>query len=250
MIPYLEWHTIDLGILHIQVWGLFVGLGFLLGAYAAASLAKHRGLNAKIVYDILPWFILAAMVGGRLGQVIFYDWSYYVINPLEIFAIWKGGLSMFGGLLACLLVGVWYLRKYKVDFFAYADVLAFGLPFGIWLGRLGCFFIHDHPGTATHFILGTRYSDGVVRHDLGLDESLAALLMVGVFLVLVRQSRPVGTYLALFSVWYGGLRFGLDFLRIVDTRYFGLTPGQYFGLGLIVTGLGLGVWIRKGLKKA
>jgi phosphatidylglycerol:prolipoprotein diacylglycerol transferase len=143
-----------------------------------------------------------------------------------------------------------YLRQRQVDFLIYADTLAFGLPVGIWLGRLGCFLIHDHPGTATHFLLGTRYPDGVVRHDLGLYESLAAFLMAGVFLLSVRRPRLTGTYLAIFAIWYGALRFGLDFLRIIDSRYLGLTAGQYLGLVLIISGLGLSVWIRKGLKKA
>lgn len=249
MIPYFEWHTINLGPVHLQIWGLLVGLGFLLGAYLAARLAKQRGQDPKLVYDLLPWLVFAGLVGGRLGHVLFYDLGYYLAHPLEAFAIWQGGLSMFGGLIAAVLVVVVFLRRHKVDLLSYADVLAFGLPFGIWIGRVGCFLIHDHPGTLTHFVLGTRYHDGLVRHDLGLDESLAAFVMAGVFLWLSRKPRPTGMYLAIFCLWYGLLRFGLDFLRINDVRYFGLTPAQYLSVLLICLGVGMMVWIRQAQKK-
>jgi phosphatidylglycerol---prolipoprotein diacylglyceryl transferase len=250
MIPYFEWRVIELGPLTLQVWGLFVGLGFVLGAVMAGWLMKRRGQDPKIVYDILPRLLVAGMVGGRLGHVLFYDLPYFLDHPLDAFAIWEGGSSMFGGLIACVLVGLWYLRRRNVDIFAYADSLVFGLPFGIWLGRIGCFLIHDHPGTATDFFLGVKFPDGVTRHDLGLYESLAGLMLAVVFLLMARQPRLTGVYLALFSISYGLFRFVLDFYRTLDTRYFGLTPAQYLSIGLVLGGLVLVVWIRKGLKKA
>lgn len=249
MIPYFTWNTINLGPLHIQVWGLFVGLGFVFGAFMASWIAKRRGQDNTIAFEILPWLIFAGIVGGRLGHVLFYEPAYFWQHPAEILAIWHGGLSMFGGLIASMVVGLAYLRYRKVDILTHADFLMFGMPFGIWLGRIGCFLIHDHPGTATHFILGTKYPDGVVRHDLGLYESLVALLTAGVFFWLARKPRSTGTFTGLFCIWYGSIRFGFDFLRINDIRYLGLTPAQYLSLGLVFFGIGLTVWIRKGLKK-
>jgi phosphatidylglycerol:prolipoprotein diacylglycerol transferase len=249
MIPYLAWNTINFGPIHLQVWGLFVGLGFVFGAFMAAWLAKRQGQDGTIAFDILPWLIFAGIVGGRLGHVLFYEPSYFWQHPDEIIAIWHGGLSMFGGLIASAIVGLAYLRYRKVNVLTHADFLLFGMPFGIWIGRIGCFLIHDHPGTATHFILGTKYPDGVVRHDLGLYESLAAGFLAVLFVWLARKPRRVGTYAAVFCLWYGLVRFFFDFLRINDAQYFGLTPAQYLSLGLILFGVGLAVWIRKGLKK-
>ncbi len=245
MIPYVEWKTIEFGPLTLQVWGIFVALGFLVGALAAGWLAKRRGDDAKIIYDLAAWMVIAGMIGGRLGHVLFYEFPYYVAHPLEVFAIWHGGLSMFGGLIACAVVGFYYLKKKRIDVWRYADTAIFGLPFGIAIGRIGCFLIHDHPGTATDFALGVQYPDGVTRHDLGLYEVINDVLMVVVFLLLLRKKATVGYFLAIFSLWYGLFRFATDFLRTADTRYFVLTPGQYFGLLLALFGLGSFVWISK-----
>lgn len=244
MIPYIEWKTIALGPLTVHVWGIFVALGFLVGAAAAGWFAKKTGLKQGVIFDLATWMILAALIGGRLGHVLFYEFPYYAAHPAEIFAIWEGGLSMFGGLIACTLVGIWYLRKKRVDVWRYANATAFGLPFGMMIGRIGCFLIHDHPGTATDFALGVQYPDGVVRHDHGLYEIINGIAMALVFLWLAKRQRPIGTYVGVFSVWYGVFRFTTDFLRMVDTRYFGLTPGQYLGLLLAIVG-GAVLWITK-----
>jgi phosphatidylglycerol:prolipoprotein diacylglycerol transferase len=237
MIPYIAWHTIQLGPITLQVWGLFVGLGFLLGTYLAARLAKARGADPKVIIDLVPWLIFAAIIGGRLGDVFFYRPGYYFADPIQIFKIWEGGASFFGGIIACTIVAAIYFWKKKVNFMQYADILAFGMPAGIACGRVGCFLIHDHPGTLTNFVLGVKYPDGV-RHDLGLYEALVMGVVAVVFLVLSRKARPQGFYLGLFAVLYAVPRFFLDFLRIIDVRYFGLTPSQYICIAL----LGFGLW--------
>lgn len=245
MIPYFSFATLSLGPITLHVWGMFVAGGFVLAGVMAAWMAKQRGDNPSIIWDLVVWTMIAGMIGGRIGHVVFYDPLHYVQRPLEIFAVWEGGMSLYGGLLAGIAVGVWYLRRRNVDVWRYSDAVAFGLPFGKWIGRLGCFFIHDHPGTATDFVLGVQYPDGVTRHDLGLYLSINALLLAAVMLWLSRKVRPVGTYIVVFAMWYGATRFSLDFLRIIDVRYFGLTPGQYFSILLSVCGIAGAVWIRK-----
>jgi len=250
MIPYFSLTTLSLGPITLHAWGLFVALGFLLGGFMAARFAKQRGDDPQIIWDLLVWVAIAGMIGGRLGHVLFYDPGYYAAHLMEVFEIWKGGLSIYGGFILASITGLLYLRHRKFDIYRYTDIVAFGMPFGMWIGRIGCFLIHDHPGTLTDFALGMRFPDGAVRHDLGLYESINAFFMAMFMLWLSRKARPVGTYLAVFSIWYGVTRFVLDFLRVIDVRYFGLTPGQYFSMVLFGFGVGVLVWIKRRQKCA
>lgn len=250
MIPYFTLQTISFGPLEIQTWGLMVALGLLAGTYAASLLARKRGLDAKIIWDIAPWIIFVAFVAARLFHVFFYEPAYFFSHPAEIIAVWKGGLAVSGGLIGAVIIGVWLLRKKGADVLSYADVFAFGLPLGAFIGRIGCFITHLHPGKATNFFLGVMYPNGVIRHDLGLYLSLDGLVLFLIFLLLKDKQLPKGSFVVGYLIWYGVTRFFLDALRatdgaIVDVRYLGLTPAQYVSIVLLASGL-FGLWkIRK-----
>jgi len=149
-----------------------------------------------------------------------------------------------GGIFGAVLIGVIFLRRKKLDFWQYADALVFGLPLGYFIGRIGCFLIHDHPGLPTNFFLGVQYPDGIIRHDLGFYHSLFGLTLFLVFLVFKRLKMPVGTYLVSFTIVYGVFRFVFDFLRIDEIAFLYLTPGQWFGMIMIIIS-GLLVVIKK-----
>ncbi|HBP00016.1 MAG: Prolipoprotein diacylglyceryl transferase [Candidatus Uhrbacteria bacterium GW2011_GWF2_41_16] len=241
MIPYIYFPHFSVGPLTIQVWGLMVALGFLIGATVSARMIKKQGLDAVMLWDLLVWILIASMVGARLFHILFYEPSYYFAHPFEIMAIWNGGMSSMGGFAGAVIASIWFLRRRHVDVWKYADAAIFGLPLGYGIGRIGCFFIHDHPGTATDFFLGIRYPDGMIRHDLGLYLFLNGFLLFAIFLLLVKYRVRQGMYLVTFLLWYGISRFFLDFLRatsgpIVDTRYLFLTPAQYASLGMITYG--------------
>ncbi len=246
MLPYIAIESIALGPLTLHIWGLMVGLGLLAGAAVAGRLARERGLNPKIVWDSLPWILLGALVAARLFHVLFYEPAYFLLHPAEVIAFWKGGLSISGGWIGAVLVGLWFLKRRHAHLLSYADVLVFGVPLGIFIGRIGCFLTHLHPGKPTAFILGVLYPDGIVRHDLGLYLSLNGLVLFLIFLVLRRTHLKKGTYIVAFLLWEGATRFFLDFYRatdgaIVDARYGGLTPAQY--VSLIFFGAGIyGLW--------
>jgi phosphatidylglycerol:prolipoprotein diacylglycerol transferase len=253
MIPYFQITQFNIGPISIQVWGLMVALGFLIGAFASSWMLKRRGLQTQVVWDLLSWVVVGSIICARLFHVLLYEPNYYFTNPIEIVAIWHGGLSMIGGLIGAAVAGVWFFRRRKLDVWKYADACIFGLPLGYAIGRIGCFLIHDHPGTATDFFFGVKYSDGVVRHDLGLYHAIDGVVLFLLFLILVKKKAPTGVYVVTFLIWYGTTRFLLDFLRatsgpIVDTRYFGFTPTQYLSLAMV--GMGLYFWkTRLTLKK-
>src|SRR3989338_6145313 len=208
MIPYFQLTTIPLGPVTIQVWGLMVALGILVATCVAAKMARTRGQDPKIIWDLSVWVIIGAFFMARVFMVI-YEPGYYLADPVEFFRIWHGGFSIMGGFLGATIAGVWFLRRKHVDVHAYVDTAIFGLPVGLFIGRIGCLLIHDHPGTATDFFLGVQYPDGVVRHDHGLYLSLNGLLLFLVFLLFPKKSPPF--YLILFLIWYGLVRFFLYF---------------------------------------
>lgn len=240
MIPWFQIQVLDFGFLKLNVWGILVSLGFLLGGAVSYFEFKKRKLEVGRIYDLVFWIILLSMVFGRLLYVAEHL-SFYIAAPLEIFKVWRGGMSIYGGFIGALLAGIIYIKINKLDFWQYADASIFGLPLGLFIGRLGCFFIHDHPGIKTNFFLGVAYPDGV-RHDLGLYDSLAGFLIFLIFLVFHRRERRQGFYVALFAAAYGAIRFFLDFLRAgdiagTDPRYLGFTLAQYLSLILIFSGL-------------
>jgi phosphatidylglycerol---prolipoprotein diacylglyceryl transferase len=246
MLPYFELHSFQIGFVTIQVWGLLVALGILTAAFVSSRLAKARGQKTELIWDMTAWVIAGAFLFARLFVVLFYEPGFYFSDPLAIFKIWEGGWSIMGGFLGGTLAAILFLRYKRVDVYAYADTIMFGIPVGLFIGRIGCFLIHDHPGTVTNFFLGVEYPDGIVRHDHGLYLSLNGLFLFLVFLYLAKKKVRTGTFLVVGLIWYGAVRFGLDFLRatdgvIVDSRYFGLTTAQYFSLGMIV----LGVYLAK-----
>ncbi len=238
MIPYIELHTFDIGPLTIQVWGTMVALGFVLGAYASTWYAKKKGLETRILWDALVWVVVGALILGRFFYIVFYEPAYFFENPLKILTIWEGGFSIIGGFLGSVLFGLWFLSRRKVKKLPYFDAGIFGLPLGLFIGRIGCTLIHDHPGTATNFFLGIEYPDGIVRHDHGFYLSLNGLLLFILFVNLSRFRLKDGIFSIVFLIWYGIVRFFLDFLRaadgpIIDSRYYGLTPAQYASIVMI-----------------
>lgn len=241
MIPYFHLSTIHFGPIPIQIWGFFVALGILTGAFAAVWMSKQRGQDPKIIWDLAFWVILGAIIFARLVHIV-YEPAVYLASPFELVKIWNGGMSVMGGFIGAVLFGIIFLRARKVDIFAYVDTAVFGLPLGFFIGRIGCFLLHEHPGRFTNFFLGVQYLDGV-RHDLGLYLSLNGLILFAFFLFLTYKKAKIGTYLIVFLFWKGIARFLFDFLRatdgaIVDVRYFGLTPAQYVAIVMVV----LGVW--------
>ena len=236
MIPWFQFTVIHFGFFTVQVWGLFVALGIFCATWVASRKAKRDGLNPNIVWDFAFWVILGAFIGARLFMIV-YEPAVYLANPVELLKVWQGGYSEMGGFLGAVIVLVMYLRSKKLDAWRYAGCVAYALPLGFGIGRIGCFLIHDHPGTLTHFILGVRFPDGI-RHDHGLYLSIEGFLLFLLFVFLDRKHAKPQTFVIAFLILHGIMRFFLDFLRAIDVRYFFLTPAQYVSLGIILAGLG------------
>ena len=239
----------------IQPWGFFVASGTVLGIILGTRRCKRLGLDPDVLARLAAWILVAAFLGARLVHVFLYRWVDYKDNLFDIVKMWEGGLSSYGGFVGAAVGGIWFLKRSKLDFFAYADVASFSFVPAWAIGRIGCFSIHDHPGRVTDFFLGVEmllrpvgYSKAIIqaRHDLGLYDGLLAVAMGIVFFVLDKKKRHRGFYLGWMCVLYSIPRFFLDFLRATDlswsdTRYLGLTPAQYGSIILLVIG-GVILW--------
>lgn len=245
MIPYFRFDVIHLGPISIYVWGTMVALGILAAIIVAARSAKKSGLDPAFIWDAAFGMVVWAFIGARVVHVVGYFLPFYLQNPIEILKVWHGGLSASGGIIGAALYFLYYVHKKKKDFWEYGDHIAYAFPLGYGIGRIGCFLIHDHPGTLSHFVLAVRYPGGA-RHDLGLYLSISGWLAFIVFVCLKKikpkNGWPKGFFTAAFFLWYGLSRFLLDFLRAYDlpgsdARYGGLTVAQYFGIVLILMGI-------------
>lgn len=236
MIPYFQFFSFPIGPINIQVWGLMVSLGILASLIVTYYVAKKRNLAYHQITDLTFWVIFSALIGSRVLYILM-EWRYYQDYPLDILKFWQGGMSISGGLIFGILAGYIFCLKHHWNFLDYAEVVAFSMPLGLFIGRLGCFFIFDHPGTATHFFLGEKYLDGVIRHNHGLYLSLEGLIMFLLFIIIYRVYHKRIIFIPLFLILDGGTRLILDFWRINDPVFFGLTIAQYLGILMIVIGI-------------
>lgn len=243
MIPYFDQPRLALGPLTIHAFGVLVATAVLVGYRVFRRQEDRRGLDRLTGNLLFSYIVMAGFVGAHLVDRLVYFPAETLDDPWSLVRFWDG-LSSFGGFLGAV-VGAWLFalrrRPPGLDAWPYIDAVAYAFPFGWIFGRLGCFLAFDHPGAPTAFVLGQRYRDGVIRHNLGLEEALFTIALSGLFFLLGRRSRPAGFYVGLLAMAYAPFRFALDFWRLVDVRYGGFTPGQWGCLALFL----VGAWILR-----
>jgi phosphatidylglycerol---prolipoprotein diacylglyceryl transferase len=237
MIPSFAWYDVQLGPVTVHVWGIFVALGVMTALLLVHREARRVGPAARHWVDHALAIIIAGFIGARLGHVLLYEPAQYFADPLEVLRVWHGGMSSLGGFVVAAGYGVWRLRRAQIDVHRFAEACALALPVGWMIGRVGCFLIHDHPGTLTHFVLAVREPGalgeaGWGRHDLGLYDALVAAVVALVVFMLRTRRWLRGRHMLVVVAIYAVARFFLDFLRATDlssadVRYGGLTPAQY-----------------------
>ncbi|OIO20187.1 MAG: diacylglyceryl transferase [Candidatus Magasanikbacteria bacterium CG_4_9_14_0_2_um_filter_41_10] len=244
MIPWFQFTSVHIGPVALQVWGFFVALGMILSVLLIQREAKKRLLNAEPLLDLALKMIFFGVVGARLFHVFFYEPTFFIAHPAEIIAVWHGGLSSFGGLVGAMLAFVIALKRKKIkkEFLSvYGNIISYSALFGWMIGRIGCLMIHDHLGKESTSFLAFNSPSGQ-RLDMAFLEILYLIPLAIVFLILKRKKRE-DLFAALLFVYYGILRFILDFWRADasfatgDVRYLGLTPAQYFAMVLVVFGV-------------
>jgi phosphatidylglycerol:prolipoprotein diacylglycerol transferase len=249
--PQFDPIALQLGPLAVRWYGLMYLAGFMaflvLGKRRAMQQAWH-GMTAEHLDDLLFYGVLGVVLGGRLGQVIFYEPAYYLQHPADILAVWKGGMSFHGGFLGVLVaMGLW-ARKAGKTFFQVTDFIAPLVPLGLMAGRIGNFINGELWGRATSADLPWAMIfpqvDMLPRHPSPLYQAAGEGLLLFILLWLYSaKQRPPRAVSGLFLIGYGSLRFLAEFFREPDHGIFGLSyvisMGQWLSLPMIVVGIWL-----------
>jgi phosphatidylglycerol:prolipoprotein diacylglycerol transferase len=246
---------IDLGPIRVSWYGLMYVLGFLISYLLVRYQMKKKdfGISKPEVENLYFYLIIGLMVGARLGYVLFYDLKMYLSDPLEIFAIWHGGMSFHGGLIGVLIVGILFAWKNKKSFWRLADLIIVTVPIGLGLGRIGNFINGELYGRVTDVPWGMIFPKGgpLPRHPSQLYESALEGGVLFLILWFMKDRRlPTGGLLALFLFFYGLFRFLVEFFREPDPHLgFILGPftmGQILTFFMILGGIILFLYLRAG----
>ena len=155
VIPYTTFPTIELGPLTLRTFGLMVALGVLVGAWLAATYAERFGINRDETYRVATWMVLAGIIGSRLTWAATHTDA--IDNPVDVIAIWQGGIQFSGGFIAALIVGLPFFKRWsRLQRWRVLDGFSFGLAIGLALGRVGCYSVGEHFGRSTDFFLANR----------------------------------------------------------------------------------------------
>jgi phosphatidylglycerol:prolipoprotein diacylglycerol transferase len=251
--PQFDPVAVYLGPLAVRWYGLMYLLGFALFILLGRLRIKRnpeRGFTVVMLDDMLFYGVLGVILGGRLGHILFYQFGYYVQHPLEIFAVWQGGMSFHGGFLGVITAMAFFARKYKLPWLAVTDFIAPLVPLGLGAGRIGNFINGELWGRPTDVAWGMIFPDvdSIPRHPSQLYEfALEGLAFFLVLWIYSARPRPVAAVSAMFLIGYGVFRSLAEFFREPEDGFMGfmtlgVTMGQWLSLPMVVAGAIMLFW--------
>lgn len=258
--------------------GILIGWRIVVAAVKRPALWRKQTppMNTQQVEDLLTMVIFGVIIGGRLGFVLFYQFDYYMANPLEIPQVWQGGMAFHGGFVGVVVAAWYFCRKNAVPVLQLADCLAIATPPALLLGRIANFIKPELWGRQTDMPWGVVFPvleaqdcgpliEICARHPSQLYEAALEGLILGVFLLVLAFRRGAfkrpGLLTGIFLAGYGASRFLVEFFRQPDVQFitagnplglafhidgWGLTMGQFLSIPMILIGL----WLIGRSKKA
>jgi len=244
------------GLTYLAAFGLFMFLGLRrLRHEPFVSITGAGAWTRRDVEDILFLGVMGVVIGGRLGYCLFYKPGYYLGHPLEIFAIWQGGMSFHGGMLGVVVAEIWFAHSRRKPLLQVADFVAPCVPTGLAAGRVGNFINGELWGrlsdpTLPWGMVFPGSGSNLPRHPSQIYQFLLeGLLLFVVLWLYARKARPPGQVAAAFLVGYGVLRFVAEFFREPDNFLgllaLGMSMGQWLCLPMIAFGIGLWFWANR-----
>lgn len=221
---------IEIGPLVVHPFGPLAVASLLVGFHLARRHTRGSSLSERVLHDAEPW-LAGGLFGGAHLYSVFIDYpERLAADPWVVLRVWDG-ISSFGGLLGIMLAAVLFCRRHGVPLLAFVDRYAAAFPAAWAIGRFGCTLAFDHPGTLTDFPLAMLYpgsgsvAEGL-RHNLGLYEAIWGVVVAAIFWRAARTPRRIGWYTTALILAYMPVRFALDFLRVAERSYGGITDEQ------------------------
>ena len=248
--------ALQLGPISIRWYAICIVSVLILAVYLSMKEAPRKKIDPDDIIDFILIAFPLAIVGARLYYVIF-EWGYYSQHLGEIFAIWNGGIAIYGGLLTGALVLYLFSRRRLIEPIDFLDIAAPSVMIAQSIGRWGNFFNQEAYGAAVKslnylpsFIRDQMYIDGSYRQPTFLYESIWNLL--GFLLILILRRKPQflrqGEVTAFYLIWYGFGRMIIEGMRTDSLMFAGLRVSQWLSMILILVGLAIIIYQRR--KKA
>ena len=237
------------GLTYLAAFGLFLWLASL--RVAQPQFARN-GWTRRDVEDLLFYGVLGVVIGGRLGYTLFYKPGYYAAHPLEVFAVWKGGMAFHGGLLGVIAAMALFARSRQHRFLEVMDLVAPCVPTGLAFGRIGNFINGElwgrvaDPSLPWAMVFPQSGSD-LPRHPSQLYQfALEGLLLFVLMWFYAKKPRPLGQVAAAFTVGYGVFRFIAEYFREPDgflgLLTFNMSMGQWLCVPMVIVGAAVWLW--------
>ena len=249
--PKIDPIAFSLGPIEVYWYGLMYLVAFAmawaLGYYRARQ--PDSGWSTQQVTDLIFYGALGAIIGGRVGYMLFYGSAQWLHDPMAFFRVWEGGMSFHGGLLGAVAAIFLFSRHIKKSFWQVADFAAPLVPLGLGAGRIGNFINGELWGRVTDVSWAMVFpnSDGQLRHPSQLYE----FFLEGIVLFIIvwwfsSKPRPVGAVSGVFLIGYAVLRSIAEYYRQPDLHMgfvaLGLTMGQLLSIPMLIAGIWLIVW--------
>ena len=242
---------LEIGPFQVRYYGLFYALGFVIAYFLISHLAKRKQLSMTKddVADFLVYMVVGVVSGARLIYALFYNMPFYIQDPLEIFAVWHGGLSFHGGLLGAIVATYLFCKRKKIEFYDIADIAVIPVALALALGRIGNLMNAELYGRITNVAWCVDYSKNQFienlpsscRHPSQIYESIKNLAIFAVLWFIKDKKLPKGFMFWSFVALYGLFRTIIEFFRAPDEQvgfifsYF--TMGQLLSFPLFLLGL-------------
>ncbi len=239
--------------LDVRWYGLVYVLGFFFGMFLMKRLFANINLKIeeKVFENLAFGTFFVGVLGGRLGEFLFYSPQTFWENPAEIFKIWHGGMSIHGGILFAIIFLIFFCRKHKLPLLTVLDVLAIPVTIVLAFGRIANFINGELVGKPTDQTWGVIFPhvDNLLRHPSQIYESGRNFLLAAILLTLFKKEywKKPGIIFSLAFIFYGILRFAVDYFRTPDGMIWIFSTGQFLCLLMVISG---GILLKKQLKES